>query len=80
MRAEGVLKVILNVRVAAKLPVKLRDEKYIELLACENPPSLTKFLIKVGNPDVAKGLYDAICKVIPEEYLDLKKDDKKLEK
>ena len=47
MRAEGVLRVILNVHVLPGMPCKLRDDKYIEFVACEKPPELTKFLLKV---------------------------------
>eukprot|EP00842_Homolaphlyctis_polyrhiza_P005118 jgi/Hompol1/5607/HPOL_002231-RA len=61
MRSDGVHRVILNVRIIAGLPHKLRDEKYVELIAYEMPlnapsrvaPALTKFLLKFANKDVA---------------------------
>lgn len=47
MRADVVFRVILNVRVNLDLLCNLRDEKYIEMIACETPPEMSKFLLKV---------------------------------
>ncbi|KAL2918223.1 Ran-binding protein 3 [Polyrhizophydium stewartii] len=60
MRADGVLRVILNVRIIPGMPHKLRDAKFIEIVACEKPPTLTKFLFKFGNPDAASAFLSAI--------------------
>lgn len=67
MRAEGVLKVILNVQIVAGMPAKLRDDKYIEIIACEKPPAFTKFLFKLGNKENAKAFFDSILLVMPKE-------------
>ncbi len=66
MRAEGVLKVILNVYIVPGMPAKLRDDKYIEVIACEKPPEFTKFLFKLGNKETAKSFFDSILEVMPE--------------
>ena len=73
MRVDGVLRLILNVRIVSKMPCKLRDDKYVEIIACEHPPEFTKFLFKLGNAEQAKLLYDAILNAIP----DSSKDDTK---
>jgi hypothetical protein len=47
MRTDLVFRLILNVRIIPDLPCILRNEKYLELAACEKPNELTKFLIRV---------------------------------
>lgn len=64
MRADGILKVILNVKIIPNMPCQQRDEKYVELLACENPPQLTRFLFKFSNKDQAEELIDALQDVL----------------
>ncbi|RKO84690.1 hypothetical protein BDK51DRAFT_50694 [Blyttiomyces helicus] len=49
MRADGVFRLILNVRIVSGMPCKARDEKFVEILACEAPSQITKFLFKVAN-------------------------------
>ena len=46
MRAEGVFKVILNVRILKNMPLMHRkDSKLVEFIACETVPDFTKFLV-----------------------------------
>ena len=65
MRAEGVFKVILNVRILKNMPLMHRkDSKFVEFIACETVPDFTKFLIKTSSVDVAQDLYQAIKDII----------------
>ncbi|KAH9250781.1 hypothetical protein BASA81_011436 [Batrachochytrium salamandrivorans] len=60
MRADGVLRVILNVRILPSMPCHLRDDKYVEAVACEHPPTLTKFLFKFANNEVAASFLSSV--------------------
>ena len=86
MRAEGVLRVILNVRLLPRLPLKMRDDKYVEFLACEKGTEWVKFLVKLGNRDAAEALYQAILEIVgqPEsnhhEKVGKEKENVKVEK
>lgn len=65
MRAEGVLKVILNVRILKNMPLMHRkDSKFVEFIACETVPDFTKFLVKTGSVDAAEELYRSIKDII----------------
>ena len=64
MRADGVLRVILNVRVVPQMPCKQRDDKYIEIIASEKPGIFTKFLLRLGSKDGASQLYASIMKIL----------------
>jgi hypothetical protein len=65
MRSDGVLRVILNVRIQDGMPMQLRNEKYVEFISCEDG-KLVKFLIKLKNGEVARKLESALSKVIPK--------------
>ncbi|KAJ8329468.1 Ran-binding protein 3 [Batrachochytrium dendrobatidis] len=60
MRADGVYRVILNVRILPSMPFHLRDDKYVEAVACEKPPSLTKFLFKFASNEVASSFLSSL--------------------
>jgi hypothetical protein len=47
MRKDTVFNVILNVFIIKEFPLKLRDEKYIDLIGSEVKDKFTKFLLKV---------------------------------
>ena len=64
MRAEGVLKVILNVRVTAEMPIKMRDDKFIEIVAFEKQPNFTKFLFKLGNKEKTMQLQEKLLQAV----------------
>lgn len=65
MRADGVLKVILNVRILKNMPLMHRkDSKFVEFIACETVPDFTKFLVKTSSIEVAEDLYRAIKDII----------------
>ena len=59
------LRVILNVRVQDGMPMSLRNEKYVEFIACEEG-KLCKFLVKCKNHEVASGLESMLAGVIPK--------------
>jgi hypothetical protein len=65
MRAEGVLKVILNVRILKNMPLMHRkDSRFVEFIACETVPDFTKFLVKTGSVEAAQDLYKAIKDIV----------------
>ncbi|CAG8665063.1 11931_t:CDS:10 [Rhizophagus irregularis] len=67
MRADGVLKVILNVALFNGISVERAQEKFVRLVAFEGPDNIPVHLaIKVGNPIAADELYDAIMDAIPQ--------------
>ncbi len=66
MRTDQVFRLILNVKLVAGLPSKLRDDKYVDLVACENPPELTKFLFKFGNRDAAEVFAESLESILAE--------------
>jgi hypothetical protein len=65
MRSDGVLRVILNVRVQDGMPMSLRNDKYVEFIACEDG-KLVKFLMKLKNAEVATKLESSLSSVIPK--------------
>jgi hypothetical protein len=64
MRNDGVFRVILNVRIQEKMPIKLRNENFIEFIAVEDG-QLRKFLLRLKNGQLAKKAYDSMVEVIP---------------
>ncbi|KAJ3009543.1 UNVERIFIED_CONTAM: hypothetical protein HDU68_002622 [Siphonaria sp. JEL0065] len=61
MRAEGVLRLILNARVLEGMPVQIVQEKFIQFACCEDgTPGLTRFLVKTANENAALKLYNHI--------------------
>ncbi|GBB86883.1 hypothetical protein RclHR1_13300002 [Rhizophagus clarus] len=67
MRADGVLKVILNVVLFNGMSVERAQEKFVRLVAFEGADHIPVHLaIKVGNPSAADELYDAIMDAIPQ--------------
>ena len=54
MRADVVFRVILNVRLLPEMPFQLRNEKYLETVACEKPDQVTKFLFRFKNAQEAE--------------------------
>ncbi|KAI8614840.1 hypothetical protein BC830DRAFT_349440 [Chytriomyces sp. MP71] len=61
MRAEGVLRLILNVRVLPGMPCQIVQEKYVQFACCEEAGDrLTRFLVKTGNAAAAMKLYNHI--------------------
>ncbi len=65
MRCDGVLRLILNVRIQPGMPMHVRNEKYIEFIASENG-ALVKFLMKLKNNEVATKLESSLVSVIPK--------------
>ncbi|RHZ88162.1 hypothetical protein Glove_26g128 [Diversispora epigaea] len=66
MRADGVLRVILNVALFHGMHVERSQEKFVRLFAFEGKGDLLVHLaIKLSNSNAADDLYDAIMDAIP---------------
>ncbi|RIA96334.1 hypothetical protein C1645_815512 [Glomus cerebriforme] len=67
MRADGVLKVILNIALFRGMSVERAQEKFVRLFAFEGNDHIPVHLaIKVASPIAADELYDAILNAIPQ--------------
>lgn len=70
MRADGILKVILNVpfnkgtEVFSGMKSSLSSEKFVRITAFEDGKPF-QYSLRTGNPDTAKKLFDAINELIP---------------
>ncbi|CAO1618307.1 unnamed protein product [Sympodiomycopsis kandeliae] len=67
MRAEGVLRLILNVALFSGMKVELAQDKFVRFVAIENEDQLVHFALKVSNPVAANALYQAITSSIPDK-------------
>ncbi|KAJ3219496.1 palmitoyltransferase for Vac8p [Dinochytrium kinnereticum] len=62
MRTEGILKLILNVRVIPQMPCSILQEKFVTFASFEDSStSLTKFLLKVNNGFPRRYLEVGVC-------------------
>ncbi|RHZ87836.1 hypothetical protein Glove_29g167 [Diversispora epigaea] len=64
MRADNVLKVILNIALFRGMHVERSQEKFVKLFAYEGS-KLVHLAIKLSNPNAADELYEAIKDAIP---------------
>jgi len=64
MRTDGVLRVILNVKLFAGMSCELAQEKFIKLVALEDGKPV-HFAIKFGNASLASGLKEAVTSHMP---------------
>jgi len=53
MRADGVLKLLLNVKVFKDMPIEQVQDSYVRFGAIESGNKLTTFLAKTSNSDSA---------------------------
>ncbi|KAJ3071123.1 hypothetical protein HDU98_005806 [Podochytrium sp. JEL0797] len=60
MRAEGVLRLILNVRVIPGMPCQIVQEKFLQFACPEEGATFTRFLVKTANGNVAERLFNEI--------------------
>ncbi|KAI9321997.1 hypothetical protein BDR26DRAFT_1015480 [Obelidium mucronatum] len=61
MRAEGVLRLILNVRVLPGMPCQIVQDKFVQFSCCEDVGTrLTRFLVKTANENAALKLLNHI--------------------
>ncbi|CAG8589658.1 20287_t:CDS:2, partial [Dentiscutata erythropus] len=66
MRADGVLRVILNIALFHGMSVERSQEKFVRVVAFEGTNTTpVHFAIKLSNTNVADDLYDAILEAIP---------------
>ena len=68
MRSDVVRKVILNTRIQAGMPIHVRNERYIEFYAYEEPTGseISKFLLRCKNGPAALEFYERVQKVVPK--------------
>lgn len=66
MRAEGVLRLILNVALFSGMKVELAQDKFVRFVAVEEG-ALVHFALRVSNPAAAHALYQAIKTRIPAQ-------------
>ncbi|TIA88177.1 hypothetical protein E3P99_02725 [Wallemia hederae] len=67
MRADGVLRVILNVVLFPKMPVQLAQDKFIRFSAPNEENKLEHFTVKFGNAKLAQEAYDKINESIQDD-------------
>ncbi|CAG8645133.1 17250_t:CDS:2, partial [Cetraspora pellucida] len=66
MRADGVLRVILNISLFHGMSVERSQEKFVRIVAFEGTSTTpVHFAIKLSNTNAADDLYDAILEAIP---------------
>ncbi|KDN46116.1 hypothetical protein K437DRAFT_294376 [Tilletiaria anomala UBC 951] len=64
MRTDGVLRVILNVKLFAGMSCEVAQDKFVKLVALEDGTPVN-FAIRFGNPTAASGFHDAVKKNTP---------------
>ncbi|PWN52852.1 hypothetical protein IE53DRAFT_246843 [Violaceomyces palustris] len=64
MRADGVLRVILNVPLFAGMKCELAQDRFVRIVTLEEG-KLVHFAIKLGNPGAAAAFYQALQDTIP---------------
>ncbi|CAG8791638.1 20806_t:CDS:2, partial [Cetraspora pellucida] len=70
MRADGVLRVILNISLFHGMSVERSQEKFVRIVAFEGTSTTpVHFAIKLSNTHAADDLYDAILEAIPTSKL-----------
>lgn len=72
MRAEGVLRLILNVSLFPGMQVELAQDKFVRFVGLEDG-QLIHFALKVSNPAAGTGLFRAIKAQIPPKDQPAKK-------
>ncbi|CAG8759960.1 11536_t:CDS:2, partial [Gigaspora rosea] len=66
MRADGVLRVILNIALFNGMSVEKLQEKFVRIVAFEGTNTTpVHFAIKLSNANAADDLFDAILEAIP---------------
>ncbi|KAI8916896.1 hypothetical protein BC831DRAFT_148234 [Entophlyctis helioformis] len=66
MRADGILRVILNVRIPAGMPHVLRNERFIEILTPEpGNAKPSKLVFRFANSDITSTFFSVLESVIP---------------
>ncbi|KAG4105357.1 PH domain-like protein [Neocallimastix lanati (nom. inval.)] len=66
MRAEGILRVILNERIIPGMKFSIIQDKYISFAAISDSKTIKKYLVKCGSTMSANELYQALVKAIPK--------------
>ncbi|KAG4091988.1 PH domain-like protein [Neocallimastix lanati (nom. inval.)] len=67
MRAEGILRVILNERIIPGMKFSVIQDKYISFAAISDAKTIKKYLVKCGSTMSANELYQALVKATPKE-------------
>ncbi len=66
MRADGVLRVILNVKLFAGMSCQVAQDRFAKLVALEDGKPV-HFAIKFGNPNAAHSFCEAVAENSPEK-------------
>ncbi|TIC31701.1 PH domain-like protein [Wallemia mellicola] len=77
MRADGVLRVILNAALFAKMPVEHPQEKFVRFSAHNESNKLEHYTVKFSNGKLAKEAYETILANLPASKEETSKESEK---
>ncbi|TIA80269.1 hypothetical protein E3P98_02796 [Wallemia ichthyophaga] len=80
MRADGVLRVILNVALFPKMPVQLAQDKFVRFSAPSEDNRLEHFTVKFGNAKLAEQAYKSIMGCVDDMKEEEKEEENEEEK